>query len=78
MAFLQGEKDAKPVGPRPKLKGRVIVVGAGPAGLAAALHLKVGSFTPTHGSSKGAKILEASRDLFALFRTPLEQCKGTK
>ena len=41
MAFLQGERDAKPVAAKPKKKGRVIVIGAGPAGLAAALHLKV-------------------------------------
>ena len=46
MAFLQGERDAKPVAPKPKTKGRVIVVGAGPAGLAAALHLKVGNYHP--------------------------------
>lgn len=42
MAFLQGERDAKPVKAKPKTKGKVIIVGAGPAGLAAALHLKVG------------------------------------
>lgn len=41
MAFLQGETDVPVQKQKPKVKGRVVVVGAGPAGLAAALHLQV-------------------------------------
>lgn len=53
MSFLQGKKPPKaPKGAKKKSPqqaaraGRVIVVGAGPAGLAAALHLQVRS-TPS-------------------------------
>ena len=41
MAFLQGETDTQPVKAKQKPKGKAVVVGAGPAGLAAALHLQV-------------------------------------
>lgn len=48
LAFIQG-KAPSPAEPAPKekpakVKGRVIIVGAGPAGLAAAMHLKVRMF----------------------------------
>jgi NADPH-dependent glutamate synthase beta subunit-like oxidoreductase len=42
MAFLQGDKEGPPPRKRIKGKGKVVVIGAGPAGLAAAMHLKVG------------------------------------
>ena len=42
MAFLSGDPQVQPPRQAPKKsRGRVIVVGAGPAGLAAGLHLKV-------------------------------------
>ena len=42
MAFLSGDPQVQPPKQAPKKsRGRVIVVGAGPAGLAAGLHLKV-------------------------------------
>lgn len=46
LAFIQGKApspaEAAPEEKPAKVKGRVVIVGAGPAGLAAAMHLKVG------------------------------------
>ena len=48
LAFIQGKAsspaEAAPEEKPAKVKGRVIIVGAGPAGLAAAMHLKVRMF----------------------------------
>ena len=45
LAFIQGKApspaEAAPEEKPAKVKGRVVIVGAGPAGLAAAMHLKV-------------------------------------
>ena len=41
MAFLEGDTAAPPARKKSRTKGKVVVIGAGPAGLSAAMHLKV-------------------------------------
>ena len=64
MAFLQGERDAPPASKRQKVKGKVIVVGAGPAGLAAALHLQVTLISGIFLSSGHPQYAGASDNLY--------------